>query len=80
MELAAWDVFAELDFSGGESVEVKPRAGAGLGRTVVLGVHGALLLGPYATTDRSLALRAADGVAGGRRVASGRLARLRRGH
>jgi glycosyltransferase involved in cell wall biosynthesis len=76
-ELAAWDAFAVLGFRGGERLELKPRAGSGLGRVVVLGVHGALLLGPYATTDGSLALRAADGVAGGRRVAAGRLARVR---
>ncbi len=78
--MASWDVWATLVFHSGERMAVKVRAGRGLGRSVAMDNRGAiLLLQPYATADRSLAFRAADGTAGVRRVVANRLARVGRG-
>jgi hypothetical protein len=77
--LAAWDVWARSNFGSGDRVEAKVRASGGLGRSATIDDRGALLLlQPYATTDRSLAFRTADGPAGVRHVLAGRLTRLTR--
>jgi glycosyltransferase involved in cell wall biosynthesis len=81
----AWDVWVRLVFPAEETTgtpervaELKARAGGGLGRHVRLGAGArVLLVQPYATVDRSLAVRVADGLAGGRRVLAARLARRR---
>lgn len=80
----AWDVWVRLTFPARgpgrqePTAELKARAAGGLGRHVRLG-SGArvLLVQPYATVDRSLAVRVADGLAGGRRVLAARLSRRR---
>jgi GT2 family glycosyltransferase len=78
-EMVSWDVWATLEFRSGENMDLKVRAGGGLGRSVAVDHRGTiLLLQPYATTDRSLAFRVADGATGVRRIVAGRVARLGR--
>ncbi len=77
--MATWDVWATVVFRSGTRVETKVRASGGLGRKMTVGRGGSvLLLSPYATIDRSLALRVADGRAGVSQVVTRRLARTRR--
>lgn len=78
-EMVSWDVWATPVFRGGERMDLKVRADGGLGRSVTMDNRGTvLLLQPYATVDKSLAFRIADGATGARRVVAGRLARLSR--
>ena len=77
--MAAWDVWATVAFASGVQVEAKVRSRGGLGRRVTVGRGGTvLLLSPYATTDRSLALRVADAREGVSQVVAKRFARGRR--
>lgn len=77
--MAAWDAWATLSFRSGPRMDVRVRAGGGLGRTVVPAAGSVLLLQPYATADSSLAVRVADGASGMRRVMRGRFTGRRRG-
>jgi GT2 family glycosyltransferase len=75
--MAAWDLLTTVVFADGTRASAKPRAAGGLGRGLVLTPGAALLVQAYATTDASLALRVAEGIAGARAVLAGRRTRQR---
>jgi glycosyltransferase involved in cell wall biosynthesis len=77
--VTVWDAWAAVVFRSGARVETKVRAGGGLGRRVSVGRGGRLLLlSPYATVDRSLAVRVAGARSGVSRLVADRLPVKRR--